>query len=151
MTSTPKKIEHQVSAGGVVCRLANDRLEVALCGRLQPKLWALPKGGPNPSETLEETALREVCEETGLEARVVAPLGHIEYWYFRAQDAVRCHKTVHFYLMTPTGGGIERHDPEFDVVEWFPLEEALRVMSYETEIGLVKKAGDMGKSQLVTR
>ncbi len=132
-----------------MCRFVGSSLEVALCGRIQPKLWALPKGGPNPSETLEETALREVREETGLEAKVVASLGHIQYWYYRAQDSVRCHKTVHFYLMSPTGGAMDQHDPEFDVVQWFPVDEALQVMSYETELSLVRKAAEMAKSQLV--
>ena len=147
--SLPRRIEHQVSAGGVVCRLANDGLEIVLCGRLQPKLWALPKGSPNPSETLEETALREVNEETGLEVKVLAPLGNIQYWYFRSQDSVRCHKTVHFYFMAPTGGGTSLHDPEFDVVEWFPVEEATSIMNYETEISMVKKAVEMATAQLV--
>ncbi|MBI4203049.1 MAG: NUDIX hydrolase [Chloroflexi bacterium] len=129
--------------------MANNRLEVALCGRIQPKLWALPKGGPDPSETLEETAKREVREETGLEVRILAPLGYIQYSYYRSQDNVRCHKTVHFYLMTPTGGYTEQHDPEFDVVKWFPLEEALQEMNYETETGIVKKAAELARAELV--
>ncbi|MBI4339279.1 MAG: NUDIX hydrolase [Chloroflexi bacterium] len=144
------KIEHQVSAGGVVCRIANDHVEVVLCGRRHPKLWALPKGGPNPSETLEQTALREVREETGLNVSLLAPLGSIHYWYFRSQDSVRCHKTVHFYLMAPAGGYTSDHDPEFDVVEWFPAEEAVSIMNYETEIGMVKKAVEMARSQMAT-
>ncbi|MBI4311397.1 MAG: NUDIX domain-containing protein [Chloroflexi bacterium] len=132
-------------------RQDNGSIEIVLCGRLQPKLWALPKGGPDTEETLEETALREVREETGLEAKIVASLGSIQYWYFRAQDSVRCHKTVHFFLMTPTGGATSLHDPEFDVVEWFPLEEAVRNMNYETEIALVQKAANMVRGQLVSR
>lgn len=145
-----KRIEHQVSAGGVVCRWVDQRLEVVLCGRRQPKLWALPKGGPNPSETLEETALRETHEETGLQVKLLAPLGAIQYWFVRAQDSTRCHKTVHFYLMTPTGGCTTLHDPEFDVVEWFPVDEAIRNLNYETEIAIVKKGAEMATAQVVS-
>jgi 8-oxo-dGTP pyrophosphatase MutT (NUDIX family) len=147
--SSAKRIEHQVSAGGVVCRWVNYQLEVVLCGNHQPKLWALPKGGPDPSETLQETALREAHEETGLTVRLLAPLGTVQYWYVRAQDDTRCHKTVHFYLMTPTGGCTTLHDPEFDVVQWFPVDEAIRNMNYETEIAMVKRAIEMAPAQLV--
>lgn len=134
------KVEHLVSAGGVVYREVDGRREVALCGRRSPPLWALPKGSPDLGETLEQTALREVREETGLEVAMQMPLGHIEYWFSRVQDGVRCHKKVYFYLMVPTGGDPSRHDPEFDVVQWFPESEVFRRMTYPTEAAMVKKA-----------
>lgn len=124
----------------MVYRAAGDHYEVVLCGRESPRLWALPKGGPDEGERLEGTALREVREETGLSTEIQAPLGKIQYWYTRSQDGVLCHKTVHFYLMVPTGGGLALHDPEFDYVQWFHEDVVADVMNYDTEIGIVKKA-----------
>ena len=134
------KVEHPVSAGGVVYRVEGGAREVLLCGLHVPALWALPKGTPDPGETLEQTALREAQEETGLEVVIQAPLGSIEYWFFRSQDEVRCHKTVHFYLMSPVGGSLSLHDPEFDVVQWFHEGEVLRAMTYAEEVRMVEKA-----------
>ncbi|MSQ22167.1 MAG: NUDIX hydrolase [Dehalococcoidia bacterium] len=134
------RIEHQVSAGGVVYRETEGQLEVVLCGRKSPLLWALPKGTPDQGESIEQTALREVREETGLDAAIQTPLGFIEYWFSRTQDGVRCHKKVHFYLMVPTGGDPSLHDPEFDLVRWFAEQEALKAMSYASEVAIVKKA-----------
>lgn len=142
-------IEHLVSAGGVVCREREGQLEVALCGRLSSPVWALPKGTPDPGETLEQAALREVREETGLEVVIQTTLGSIEYWFSRIQDGVRCHKKVHFYLMVPTGGDMSLHDPEFDFVQWFPESEVLQTMTYASEAAVVKKALLAARSEFV--
>lgn len=131
-------IEHLVSAGGVVYRWGNRGLEVLLCGQRQPLTWRLPKGMPNKGEKLEETAEREVEEETGLKVKVEGKIGTIRYWF--TQEGVRYHKTVHFFLMKPYGGDIELHDPEFDMVEWFPLEEACRLLTYKSEVEILRQA-----------
>jgi len=89
-------------------------------------------------ETLEETAVREVGEETGLLARILEPLDQIQYWFF--WGGVRHFKTVHFYLMEMTGGDTALHDGEYDVVEWFSFPEALRRLSYANEAHVVEKA-----------
>ena len=133
-----------VSAGGVVYRRrsnADAPPEVALVGRLHPRRWALPKGTPEAGESLERTALREVSEETGLEVRIVRPLDQIQYWF--VWGGVRHFKTVHFYLMEMTGGDTANHDHEYDVVEWFPVTEALRRLSYPNEARVVDKAGQL--------
>ncbi len=128
-----------VSAGGVVYRQAqNGQIEVALVGRLRPKRWALPKGTPEVGETLEGTALREVGEETGLLVRIKQPLDRIQYRF--VWGGVRHFKTVHFYLMEMVGGDTANHDGEYDVVEWFPIGEALRRLSYPNEARVVDKA-----------
>ena len=151
------RIENLVSAGGVVHRRVNGRVEAALCGRAistgedrggatadsplaHSYSWSLAKGTPEPGETLEQTALREVQEETGLEVEIDAPLGTIEYWFSRREPNTRYHKTVHYYLMEPIGGGIDLHDPEFDVVQWFPSEEALEALTYANEAEVLRRA-----------
>lgn len=101
-------------------------------------MWGLPKGTPDPGETLEQTALREVREETGLEVRIVKKIGVIEYWFSR--ERVRYHKFVHYYLMIATGGDIESHDVEYDRIEWVPIEAALRKLSFKNEIDIVTNA-----------
>ena len=77
-----------------------------------------------------------------------APLGSIEYWFLRTQDQVNCHKTVHFYLMSPIGGDLSLHDPEFDVVQWFHEKGALKVMTYADEVGIMEKALAMVKGEV---
>ena len=69
------RVENAVSAGGVVVRIGEQGIEIVICGRNSDGVWGLPKGTPNPGETMEETALREVSEETGLEVSIVRLLG----------------------------------------------------------------------------
>lgn len=133
-----RKTVRDISAGGVAYRRTPDGIEVALVGRITPQLWALAKGAPNANEPLEQAALREVEEETGLHARLIAPLGEVEYWF--VLRGVRHHKTVYFYLMEATGGDLSLHDHEYDVVEWFPIQRAVQVMSYPNEARLVEQA-----------
>ncbi len=135
-----RRVIELVSAGGVVIREAAGGNEVVLCGRNRPAIWGLPKGTPDPGETREQTALREVREETGLDVEIVRPLESIQYWFVRPSDRARCHKTVHYYLMSPTGGDTSRHDHEFDFVEWFTVGEALKAMTYPNEARIVEKS-----------
>jgi len=99
------------------------------------------QGDAGPCQTLEETALREVTEETGLEVRIVAPIDHIEYDF--VQGGARIHKTVHFWLMEPVGGDLSRHDHEFAEVRWVPLVDAPGLLTFETERLLVEQAARM--------
>lgn len=138
MEST-RQVVHMESAGGVVFRETARGVEVVLCGVRTPRMWRLPKGTPDPGETREETALREVCEETGLEVELLDTIGSIEYEFARPGDGATCHKTVHFYLMAPTGGDLSLHDNEFDVAEWFALGDALESLTYKNEADIVQK------------
>jgi 8-oxo-dGTP pyrophosphatase MutT (NUDIX family) len=137
------RTEAAVSAGGVVFRDGPEGVEVVLCGRTAEGLWALPKGTPEPGETLRETALREVTEETGLGVTVIDDLGTIEYAFARPAQGVRFEKVVHHFLLRPDGhGSTADHDAEYDRVEWFPAGEALRIMTYRSEAAVVRRALD---------
>ena len=134
-------ITNLVSSGAVVYkRQQADLVLIALCGRLNPPTWNLPKGTPEQEESLEETALREVQEETGLEVQIEGDLGYIEYWFSRPSEARRFHKRVYFYLMSAIGGSVELHDQEFDVVEWIPIEKAFEILTHPTEAEVIRRA-----------
>jgi 8-oxo-dGTP pyrophosphatase MutT (NUDIX family) len=127
-----------VSSGGVITRFQDDQLELVLVGRARPERWSIPKGTPLEGETLEQTAKREVREETGLSVRILEPLGEITYWF--SARGVRHHKTVHFYLLEATGGRIEDHDWENDFVEWVTEVDAHNRMSFASEMEIVARA-----------
>jgi 8-oxo-dGTP pyrophosphatase MutT (NUDIX family) len=129
------------SAGGVVIRFEGSvPMFVAGCRRRErdSRTWTLPKGTPNEGETVEQTALREVAEETGLQVRISAPLDSIEYWF--VLGGTRIHKTVHYFLMEPTGGDLADHDHEFEEVRWVRFDDAPTLLTFDTERALVAKA-----------
>jgi 8-oxo-dGTP pyrophosphatase MutT (NUDIX family) len=131
------------SAGGIVVSPERDRPSLVVGMRRRSRdtvTWTLPKGTPDPGESVEETALREVAEETGLEVRIVERLPSIEYAF--VQDGTRIQKTVHYFLMEPTGGDLSRHDAEFERVRWVPFDEARGLLSFATERELVAVAAD---------
>jgi len=132
------------SAGGIVVRF-DDGIPSLVVGarRRDPDIftWTLPKGTPNTGETREQTAVREVAEETGLEVRITDVLDSIEYWF--VQRGTRIHKTVHYFLMEPIGGDLDRHDHEFDKVRWVRFDEAGELLTFETERALVVRAAEI--------
>jgi 8-oxo-dGTP diphosphatase len=143
--SEPRREDHQLStsAGGVVWRATSDGVEIVLCGRDGDNAWMLPKGTPLPEESIHETALREVREETGLGVVITGDLGTIEY-EFTDSAGVHHHKTVYHFLMTPDGtGATEHHDAEYDRVSWFPVRQALRLLKYSNQRDVVRRAMDI--------
>jgi 8-oxo-dGTP pyrophosphatase MutT (NUDIX family) len=132
------KTVRDVSAGGVAFRHGPDGIEVVLVGRYEPERWVLPKGTPNRGESMEQTAAREVAEETGIQVRLIRPLHDIQYWF--VLHGVRHYKTVHFYLMEAVGGDTSLHDHEYDVAAWFPIDEAERRLAFANERMVVAKA-----------
>ena len=114
--------------------------EVVLVGETSLDLWVLPKGTPIAGETPEETAIREVREETGIEPRIIGDLGSIQYWFTR--KGVRFKKEVKHYLMRAVGGDIAAHDHEYAEARWFPIDEAARRLSHENEAAIVRRAAE---------
>ena len=118
-----------------------------MCGRRSQRLWALPKGTPEDTETREETALREAEEETGLQLKIGRPIGVIEYQFVCSKNFTNCHKKVYYFLMEPIGGNTDSHDEEFDVVSWFSIRDAAEKMSFQNEVEIVKKGMAMVEGQ----
>ena len=143
MPGSPVPVVRQVSAGGVVYRRVADGAEVAIV-RVGPKRrWQLPKGIVDDGETPEQTAVREVREEAGVDARLAAPLETIEYWYVgneRDGRRVRFHKFVHLFLLEYTSGDVVDHDHEVDEARWVPLGEAADMLSFESERKAMREA-----------
>jgi 8-oxo-dGTP pyrophosphatase MutT (NUDIX family) len=131
----------EVSAGGVVYRRQDEGIEVALAARRTRRgdlAWGLPKGAIETGESEEEAALREVLEETGLEAEVESDLGEIRYFY--VWEGVRVRKRVRFFLMRATGGDVSKHDTEMEEVRWFPLRRAIKRATYRGERDVIERA-----------
>ena len=129
------------SAGGIVVRFEGDDPYLVVGARRRERdivTWTLPKGTPNLGETREQTAVREVREETGLDVRITGPLDSIEYTF--VQRGLRINKTVHYFLMEPIGGDLDRHDHEFESVRWISFAEAQHTLTFETERALVVRA-----------
>jgi 8-oxo-dGTP pyrophosphatase MutT (NUDIX family) len=124
----------EISYGGVVVR-GDQVLVITPAGK---RVTGLPKGGPNAGETPEETAVREVREETGITATVREPLGAVHYWYRRSGR--RVHKTVRFFLCDFVSGSTADHDHEVDEARWIPLAQARVILSYSGERALMDAA-----------
>ncbi len=134
------------SFGGAVVRSTDVGPEVALIrtrnlrGR---QVWTLPKGTAEEGETPETTALREVQEETGIEAEIIEPLEDITYWFVVASGQARYRKTVHYFLMRATGGDIDRHDDEVEEVRFVPVREAAQMVTYPTDRKVLKRLEEL--------
>jgi 8-oxo-dGTP pyrophosphatase MutT (NUDIX family) len=102
------------------------------------KVLALPKGHPEQGESAEDAALREVREEAGVEARLVAPLGEVRYWYTRGGRRIA--KVVSFFLLAYVSGEVEDHDFEVEQASWMPLENAARELTYAGEREMALRA-----------
>ena len=132
-----------VSAGGLVIRAVGGQPEIVVGRRRRERdgyVWSLPKGTPEEGETREETALREVREESGLEVRILSYFDAISYSFVRTGE--RIEKTVYYYIMEAIGGSFEQYDKEFDELRWVRMDEAVRLLDFQTESGLVQRAYD---------
>ncbi|GIW33650.1 MAG: DNA mismatch repair protein MutT [Meiothermus sp.] len=142
--SLPQSRRRVTSAGGVVLRerAGGKGLEVLLIAIKDGRVWSLPKGQVEPGERYFQTAIREVREETGIEAKVLAPLGSIRYHFTVKDDGVQTTvtKEVHHFLMGYVGGTPRPQKEEVDGVDWFLVPEALKRLSHQNERDAVLRA-----------
>ena len=137
-------MRREFSAGGVLVRRLQGRWMLAAirpAGK-PPGVWALPKGRIDEGERGEQTALREVAEETGAHGRSLGKLGDVRYWFnWRGE---RIFKVVSFFLVRYEGGRLgelpEAHRHEVAEVRWLPLEDAPRLLTYAGEQDMARKA-----------
>ena len=136
----------ETSAGGLVLDRRGPDARGALIGRLDRRgrlLWSLPKGHVEAGETEEQTAVREVHEETGILGAVVGKLGTIDFWF--VADGRRVHKTVHHYLLLATDPDEELSDADVEVSEvaWVPMAQIAERLAYADERRLVERVTDL--------
>jgi 8-oxo-dGTP pyrophosphatase MutT (NUDIX family) len=127
----------------VVYRRSDDGIEVILASRRTRRgdlAWGLAKGGIEGDESMEDAAVREVREETGIEAVIEDSLGDTRYMY--VWEDVRIRKTVHFFLMRATGGDVDDRDDEMEEIRWFPLDRAMKRAAYRGERDVLRRAAD---------
>src|SRR6476646_11690247 len=139
-------MRREFSAGGVVVRNLHGRpVMAAIRPAGKPEgTWALPKGLIGPGERAEATALREVREETGVEATPMEQLGDVRYVY--TWDGERVFKVVSFFLLRATGGRIGALPPGMEVevseARWLPLDDAPTTLSYRGDREMAERARD---------
>ena len=120
----PLRPRRSTAAGGVVLRNGEHGAEVALLGRLNDGSWVLPKGTPTTGESLEETALREVREETGLDPARLYNVSRVEAFYRHRTDEIAL---IPVFAAVVDGAAEPRASPEHDRVEWLaPAAAAAR-------------------------
>src|ERR1043166_4142797 len=131
----------EVSAGGVIYAVRDGKVWIALIH--VRKRWGLPKGHVEKGERTRQTAIREVREETGLLGRIERKLGTISYTYrgkSKTGEAARISKRVTFFLLRYLEGEVYGHDYEVDEARWFPIDVALKKLTFATEKKMVRKA-----------
>jgi 8-oxo-dGTP pyrophosphatase MutT (NUDIX family) len=137
-------MRREFSAGGVLVRRLQGRWVFAAirpAGKT-PGTWALPKGRIDEGERGEDTALREVAEETGAHGRSLGKLGDVRYWF--NWEGERVFKVVSFFLVRYEGGRLgdvpAEHRHEVAEVRWLPLDDAPQLLSYNGERDMARKA-----------
>lgn len=127
-------MKFEFSAGGVVTKKDNNETLVLLAQHSQHHGWVFPKGliGDNvKGEKKEETAIREVEEETGILAKLGKPLTPVTYWY--AFDGEKRKKTVYYFLMEFLSEDLSKKDDEMEDVEWIPMDEVEKKLTYPSD------------------
>ena len=132
-------MKREFSAGGIVF---NDKGQVLVTEHSQNHHWSFPKGLlDRRDQAMEESALREVREEGGVEAEIIGKVGSHKYVY--TMDNEKIFKVVTYFLMKYKSGNIEDHDWEVSEIGWFTPEDALEKLTFTADIELLKKAVEM--------
>jgi 8-oxo-dGTP pyrophosphatase MutT (NUDIX family) len=138
-------VREQVSAGGVVFRRDDDRIDVVIVSVGGNKRWQLPKGLVEKDEKPEIAAVREAREEGGTDSEVVEHIETVEYWYagLDGGERVRFHKRVHFYLLRYLSGDTANHDWEVNEARWVPIGDAPSQLAFDNERRVVERAREL--------
>ncbi|OGY27438.1 MAG: hypothetical protein A2Z42_05125 [Candidatus Woykebacteria bacterium RBG_19FT_COMBO_43_10] len=133
-------MKFEFSAGGVVYRKINLNVEFLIAQHSGHHRWVLPKGWIDPGETREQTAVREVKEEAGVEAEVKDYLGELTIFYTNSEKE-KVRKTSHFFLMEyKSGDPVKDHGWEVENTQWLTAKEAAEKLDYPGEKNMVEKA-----------
>jgi len=133
-------MKYETSAGGVVYRKLNDKVEFLIVQHSGHHRWVLPKGWIDPGETKEQAATREVKEEAGVESEIGEYLGETRIFYTNSQKE-KTHKTSHFFLMRYISGDPAKdHDWEIEDTIWLKPDEAVEKLDYPGEKEILQKA-----------
>jgi len=135
------RIKHERSAGGLVLRRDRGGYSGLVIGRSTPRIWSLPKGHIEPDETIENAALREVREETGIAASIIVKLSDIRYWFYA--NKMKHSKIVHFFLMRYVSGTPTPQEGEVDETMWARLDELPEMLTHVNERRLIEIAQKM--------
>jgi len=131
----------QFSAGGIVFKKTGGETEILVSKHSQHHGWVFPKGliGDHvEKENKEQTALREVKEETGADGKITRALNPITYWFVMDEERIR--KTVYYYLMEYVNGDITKHDHEMETVVWLPANKVEDRLTYKSDKIVWKEA-----------
>ncbi len=126
------------SAGGIVFKKEKDTTYVLVTQHSAHHGWVFPKGLIDSGEDRPTTALREVKEEGGVEAKIIQELKPVEYFYKIESHTIK--KKVTYFLMEYLSGNIEDHDWEMEAAEWLPLEKVEERLSYKTDKQVFQQA-----------
>lgn len=127
-------MKFEFSAGGVVFKKEVHVITILLCQHAKHHGWVFPKGFIGDrimGESKEETALREVEEETGVKGKILTPLSPISYGY--EMDGIKRKKTVYYYIMKYIAGDISQHDREMENVTWLPMSLVDDRLTYKSD------------------
>lgn len=131
-------VKFEESAGGIVFKKEKDRTFILVTQHSAHHGWVFPKGLIDEGEDEEVTAVREVREEGGVEAKIVKELPAVEYFYKFEGQTIK--KKVTYFLMEYVSGNIEDHDWEMEAAEWLPIDQVAERLSYKTDKQIFQKA-----------
>lgn len=134
-------MKFEFSAGGIIYKKEDSKIYILVSQHSQHLGWVFPKGliGDHvEKEKKEDTAVREVKEETGAEAKIVKEIKPVTYWYVWEREKRK--KTVYYFIMKYVGGDITKHDFEMADVAWLPESEVLNRLTYKSDKDAYKEA-----------
>jgi len=137
-------MKFQFSSGGIVYKKEDKKIFILVSQHSQHHGWVFPKGliGDHiKNEGKEETALREVKEETGAIGKIIKALPPVTYWFVFEKEKIR--KTVYYFLMKYLSGDITEHDTEMENVEWLPIADVKDRLTYESDKQVWKQAKEL--------